>query len=362
MSHQGRKHSQRQKPRRSAKIGLPPGTVQTDPTAEATTIRAMCYSSDALEEVDIARPSQIIPLLKRWPNVWVDIAGLGSAQVIAEVGQVLNLHPLAVEDSVHVHQRAKVDDFGDHLFVVARMSNPGEKHVTEQCSLFLRTGMLVTFQERIGDSWGPIRERLRAGRGPLRVQRVDYLAYLLLDAMIDSYFPTLEIIGDQLDEYDERLADSDLSQNFQQLHDTRHQLLSLRRAIRPHRDMVNELIRDDCQFIAPETRVFLRDCHDHVIQLLDMVESYRELTADLREFQMSLVGNRMNEIMKVLTVISTLFMPLSFIVGLYGMNFNTDSPWNMPELNWRMGYPFVFGLMLASIVGMLYFFRRRGWF
>jgi len=158
------------------------------------------------------------------------------------------------------------------------------------------------------------------------------------------------------------LADDDLTPNFQQLHQTRHQLLSLRRAIRPHRDMVNELVRDDCEFISSETRVFLRDCYDHVIQLLDMVESYRELTADLREFQMSLVGKRMNEIMKVLTVISTLFMPLSFIVGLYGMNFNTASPWNMPELNWRLGYPFSLCLMLASIVGMLYFFRRRGWF
>lgn len=362
MRHHGRHNSHRQKPRRSSKVGLPPGTVLTDPAAEQTKIRAFCYSADALEEVEIARPSQIAPLLKRWPNVWVDIAGLGTAHVISEVGQALNLHPLAVEDSVHVHQRAKVDDFGDHLFIVARMSNPGEKHITEQCSLFLRTGMLVTFQERIGDSWGGIRDRLRSARGPLRNQGVDYLAYLLLDAMIDSYFPTLEAIGDRLDEYDERLAENDLKQDFQQLHDTRHQLLSLRRAIRPHRDMVNELIRDDCHFVTPETRVFLRDCYDHVIQLLDAVESYRELTADLREFQMSLVGNRMNEIMKVLTVISVLFMPLSFIVGLYGMNFNTDSPWNMPELNWRLGYPFVFGLMLASTAGMLYFFRRRGWF
>ncbi len=362
MTHYGKRNGRRQKPRRSTKVGLPPGTIQTDPNAEETKIRAICYGSDALEEVAITRASQIAPLLKRWPKVWIDIAGLGSAQTISELGHSLNLHPLAVEDSVHVHQRAKVDDFGDHLFIVARMSNPGEKHVTEQCSMFLRTGMLVTFQERMGDSWGSIRDRLRLGRGPLRTQGVDYLAYLLLDAMVDSYFPTLEAIGDQLDEYDERLADEDLTPNFQQLHQTRHQLLSLRRAIRPHRDMVNELVRDDCQFITSETRVFLRDCYDHVIQLLDMVESYRELTADLREFQMSLVGKRMNEIMKVLTVISTVFMPLSFIVGLYGMNFNTNSPWNMPELNWWFGYPFSLGLMLASIVGMLYFFRRRGWF
>ncbi len=362
MAGHGRRHGRAQKPRRSSSVGLPPGTISTDPQAEATKIRAVCYSPDAIEEYDELRPNQIVGLAQRWPNIWVDVAGLGSSNVISDLGHLLNLHPLAVEDSVHVHQRAKVDDFGDHLFVVARMSNLGEKHVTEQCSMFLRTGMLVTFQERLGDSWGSIRERLRSARGPLRSQGTDYLAYLLLDAIVDSYFPTIEAIGDQLDEYDELLAKNDLSQNFQQLHEIRHQLLSLRRAIRPHRDMVNELVRDDCQFISPGTRVFLRDCYDHVIQLLDMVESYRELAADLREFQMSLVGNRMNEIMKVLTVLSTLFMPLSFIAGLYGMNFNTDSRWNMPELNWTMGYPFALGLMLASALGMLYFFRRRNWF
>ena len=362
MKQHSRRSGRRQKARRSAKVGLPPGTIQSDPSADETKIRAICYGPSGLEELEISRPSQLPALLKRWPNVWIDVTGLGSAQTISELGQILNLHPLAVEDAVHVHQRAKVDDFGDHLFIVARMSNPSERYTTEQCSIFLRAGMLATFQERAGDNWGSIRDRLRLGRGPLRSQSVDYLTYLLLDAMVDSYFPTLEAIGDQLDDYDSRLGENDLSQNFQQLHDTRHQLLSLRRAIRPHRDMVNELVRDDCQFISLETRVFLRDCHDHVIQLLDMVESYSELAADLRAFQMSLVGQRMNEIMKVLTVISTLFMPLSFLVGLYGMNFNTASPWNMPELNWRYGYLFSLGLMLATTVGMLYFFRRRGWF
>ena len=362
MGAHGRRNGKQQKPRRSSKVGLPPGTVRTDPNAEATRVRAICYREDAIEEYDVLRPAQIIELQKKWPNLWIDVSGLGSADIVSELGQVLKLHPLAVEDAVHVHQRAKVDDYGDHLFVVARMSNPGEKHVTEQCSLFLRTGMLVTFQERFGDNWNSVRDRLRSGRGPLRQQGSDYLAYLLLDSMIDSFFPTLETIGDCLDEYDEKLANTDLSQNFQQLHDTRHQLLSLRRAIRPHRDMVNELIRDDCPYIRTETRVFLRDCYDHVVQLLDMVESYRELTADLREFQMSLMSNRMNEIMKVLTVLSTLFLPISFIAGLYGMNFDTRSPWNMPELGWFLGYPFALGLMLASTFGMLAFFRRRGWF
>jgi magnesium transporter len=322
----------------------------------------MCYTEEALQEFKTIRPSQIPQLRKNWTNIWIDVSGLGSAGVVSELGQVLDLHPLAVEDAVHVHQRAKADNFGDHLFIVARMAHLGEDHLTEQCSFFLCDGMLVTFQERAGDSWGGIRERLRAGRGPLRTQGADYLAYSLLDAIVDSYFPTLEVIGDQLDEYDERLAESDLTQDFQRLHDIRHQLLSLRRAIRPHRDMVNELVRSDCTFIRTETRVFLRDCFDHVIQLLDLVESYRELTADLREFQMSLVSNRMNEIMKVLTVLATLFMPLSFIAGVYGMNFDRQSQWNMPELGWPFGYVFALSLMAGTATSMLLFFRRRGWF
>jgi magnesium transporter len=361
MASQGRR-KRLQRPRRSRKVGLPPGTIHVDPAAEATKIRAVCYSADALEEFELERPTQLVDLQSHWPNIWVDVTGLGSASVIADIGQVLKLHPLALEDAVHVHQRAKVDDFGDHVFLVARMSNPGEKHSTEQCAFFLRRGLLVTFQERFGDNWGGVRDRLRSRRGPLRTRGTDYLAYSLLDATVDSYFPTLETIGDRLDEYDEQLADNELNQSFKELHEMRHQLLSLRRAIRPHRDMLNELIRDDCPFITNETRVFLRDCYDHVIQLLDMVDSFRELTGDLREFQMSLVGNRMNEIMKVLTVLSTLFMPISFIAGLYGMNFNTNSPWNMPELDWRFGYLFSLSLMLASVFGMLYFFKRRGWF
>lgn len=354
--------NKRHRSRRSSKVGLPPGTIQTDPAAEPTRIRVLCYSDSAAEEVVLANLRQLSGLQSRWPRVWIDVTGLGTASVVTDLGHQLKLHPLALEDAVHVHQRAKVDDYGDHLFVVARMSNPGEVHITEQCSFFLRDGLLVTFQERLGDSWDSIRRRILDGRGPLRSRDTDYLAYMLLDAMVDSYFPTLEAIADVLDEYDERLTQRDVQGNFQGLHEIRHQLLALRRAIRPHREMVNELIRDDCPFVREETRFFLRDCFDHVIQLLEMVESYRELTADLREFQMSLVSNRMNEIMKVLTVLSTLFMPVTFIAGVYGMNFDTSSPWNMPELHWAFGYPFALGLMLASTFGMLYFFWRRGWF
>ena len=357
-----KRHRAKMKLRRRSKVGAAPGTINTDPNAEQTVIRVICYSHNAIHEQGITRVAELSAILGKWPMIWVDVSGLGTATTIAQLGDLLQLHPLALEDVVNVHQRAKVDAFLDHMFIVARMCNPNEGYNTEQISFFLKTGLIVTFQERMGDSWDPIRERIRLGRANLRNNGVDFLAYALLDAVIDSYFPIVDGIGDQLDQYDEQLAQSDPQSQFHGLHEVRHKLLALRRAIRPHRDMINELVRDDLPLIAIETRVFLRDCFDHVIQLLDLVDTYRELTADLREFQMSMISNRMNEIMKVLTVISTIFMPLSFIAGLYGMNFDTRSPWNMPELGWHYGYPFAFSLMIASVLGMLYYFRRQRWF
>jgi magnesium transporter len=346
--------------RRARKIGVAPGTVSSDPNAQPTTVRVMCYSQNAVYEQPIQHVAELKTLLGKWPIIWIDLAGLGDASLIMQLGDLLQIHPLALEDAVNVHQRAKVDAFKDHLFMVARMCNPGEGHNTEQVSFFLKEGILMTFQERPGDCWDPVRERIRQGRGNLRVSGVDYLAYALMDGVIDSYFPAVDGIGSQLEEYDELLAQTEVMSSqtrFAGLHDVRHQLLGLRRAIRPHRDMINELIRDNLPLFTIETKVFLRDCFDHVIQLLDLVDSYRELTADLREFQMSLIGLRMNEIMRVLTVISTIFMPLSFIAGLYGMNFD-----HMPELHWGFGYGFALTLMVATAGGMLWFFRRQGWF
>jgi len=361
MNNNGIRKRSKMKLRRSNRVGSAPGTVNTDPNAQATSIRVMCYSPNAIHEQAITSVNELRGILNKWPMIWIDVCGLGTASTILQLGELLSLHPLALEDSVNVHQRSKVDAFIDHLFIVARMCNPGEGHVTEQVSFFLKAGVLITFQERAGDCWDPVRERIRAGRGNLRTSGVDYLAYALLDSVVDSYFPTVDAIGEQLDSYDEQLDSADSRARYHGLHEVRHQLLGLRRSIRPHRDMINELIRDDLPLIGIETRVFLRDCFDHVIQLLDLVDTYRELTADLREYQMSLNSHRMNEIMKVLTVISTIFMPLSFIAGFYGMNFDS-SPWNMPELHWHYGYLFAIGLMLATVMGMLWYFRRKGWF
>lgn len=347
--------------RRRSKPGTAPGTITVDPNAQPTKIRVMAYSASAIHETDLQSVDQLKPLLQHWPITWVDVTGLGSAEVIQELRHLFDLHPLAIEDVVNVHQRAKIEQYSDHVFIVARMCNPEDDVHTEQISLFLKDGVLVTFQERPGDCWNPVRERLRQARGRIRSSKVDYLCYALIDSIVDSYFPIVDKLSDRLDDLDEEVTKRVHNSQMHRVHDLRAELLALRRAIRPHREMINELTREECSMISGETRLFFRDCYDHVIQVIDLVDTYRELTADVRDFYMSSVSNRMNEIMKVLTIIATIFMPLSFIAGVYGMNFDTESPWNMPELKWHYGYPLVWVIMLLTVVGFLAFFKRKGW-
>lgn len=321
----------------------------------------MAYSASGMHETQIQSAEQLRPLLQHWPVTWVDVSGLGTLEKLNEIGQLFGFHALAMEDVVNVHQRAKVEPYTDHLFIVARMCNPEDKTRTEQICLFLKAGVLVTFQERPGDCWDPVRERLRHARGRIRSSDSDYLAYALLDSIVDSYFPIVDELSDRLDALDEEVTANVHNSQMRRVHDLRGELLALRRAIRPHRELINELTRECVPIVTPETRVFFRDVYDHVIQVIDLVDTYRELTSDVRDFYTSSVGNRMNEIMKVLTIIATIFMPLSFIAGVYGMNFDTDSPWNMPELSWTYGYQFALLVMLMTAGGFLGYFKRKGW-
>ncbi len=347
--------------RRRSQPGTPPGTIAVDPNAQPTRIRVMAYSTAAIHETDLMSVDQLKPLLQHWPVIWVDVTGLGNAVLIQELGTLFGFHALALEDVVNVHQRAKVEEYSDHLFIVARMCNPEDEVHTEQISLFLKQNVLITFQERPGDCWNPVRERLRHSRGRLRSSEADYLCYALMDSIVDSYFPIVDMLSDRLDDLDEEVTRRVHNSQVHRVHDLRAELLALRRAIRPHREMINELTRVECKFVSSDTRLFFRDCYDHVIQVIDLVDTYRELTADVRDFYMSSVSNRMNEIMKVLTIIATIFMPLSFIAGVYGMNFNTDFPLNMPELNSPWGYPLCLTAMVLTVVGFLWYFKRKGW-
>jgi magnesium transporter len=358
------RRKKRRKPhfRRQTKPGASPGTIAAHPDAPRPVIDVIAYDAGSFTEQSITNVEELPAYLKRYGVTWVNIDGLGDAAVIRRLGEIFHLHPLALEDVVNAHQRPKVEPYDEQLFIVARMVHQGEQLDTEQISIFLGPNYVLTFQEgRPGDCLNAMRERIRKDSGKIRRMKPDYLAYAILDAIIDSYFPLVEHYGDRLDALEMEMTANAAAAISNRIHDVRSDLLLLRRCVRPHREALNMLVRDPHPLIADETRIFLRDCYDHTIQLIDLLEVYRETCVDLRDFHISLVSNRMNEIMKVLTVIATIFMPLSFITGLYGMNFDTRLPGNMPELGLPYGYVLALGGMAAVAIGFFLYFYRKGW-
>ncbi|HVA46694.1 MAG TPA: magnesium/cobalt transporter CorA [Pirellulales bacterium] len=341
--------------------GMPPGALHIPADARAPVLHAVAYHGDDFIEKQLQQPEEVVELLEAWPVVWLNVAGVGDADTITRLGQIFKLHPLALEDVVHLHQRAKVDQYDQRLFIVARMAQLNEGLETEQLSMFVGDKFVLTFIEDPGDCFEAVRERLRGG-GRLREAGPGYLAYSLLDAVVDSYFPIVESYAERLDRLEDRVIARPSRRAVAEIHSAKHDLRSLRRIVWPLREAVNSLVRDPSPFVDEETRVHLRDCYDHLVQIIDLVETYRELCSDLTDLYLSSLSNRMNEVMKVLTIIATIFMPLGFITGLYGMNFHTDrSRWNMPELSWPYGYPYALGLMALTVLAMLWYFRRKGW-
>ncbi|MCA9074855.1 MAG: magnesium/cobalt transporter CorA [Planctomycetaceae bacterium] len=348
--------------RKRGKPGARPGTVIADPHALQPTINVLTYDADHFEEHRLNHVDELAPVLADDRMTWVDIDGLGDASTIEKVGELFNIHGLVQEDIVNVHQRAKVEEYDDHLFIVARMVQLDVQLQTEQISLILGDNFVITFQERPGDCLDPVRHRLRNKLGIIRERGADYLTYALLDAILDGYFPVLENYGDQLDSLEEQLLERPKSSVIARIHRMRSEFFILRKSIWPHREMVNALMRESTPRITDETRIYLRDCYDHALQLIDLTDTSREIASDLRDFNLSQISMRQNDIMKVLTITATIFIPLNFIAALYGMNFDSSvSPWNMPELKFRYGYPMALGFMLAAAVGLLAFFQYRGW-
>jgi magnesium transporter len=353
----------RRRQRRHTPPGTPPGTLEADPTAPRPILTVIAYSPTEVLERRIEDPSEICALLGKFKVVWLNVDGLGDANIVAKIGQAFEIHRLALEDVLHVHQRPKVEVYEGYRYVVARMIQRGDLLDTDQLSLFLGKNFVVTFQEKAGDGFDRIRERIRGKKGNLVVSGADYLAYALLDAVIDEYFPVLESIGERLEDLEERLVLSPHPSMLPVVHNMRRDLLTLRRSVWPLREAVSFLLRDDSDSLFQrETRPYLADCYDHTVQLMDLVETYREVASGLMEIYLSSMSHRMNEVIKVLTIISTIFIPLTFLAGVYGMNFDgTVSPWNMPELRWKYGYFACLGVMALTVLGMLVYFRRKGW-
>jgi magnesium transporter len=334
-----------------------------DPAAPSSDLHLFAYGAGEPVEKRTRDPRDILPLLEKYPVTWVHVECAGDAALVNELGQMFKLHRLALEVVVHVHQRAKAESYGSYYFIVARMPDPNRTWTTEQMSFFLGDRFVLSFGEWAGpDCLEPVRARIRAGWTGSRATRPDYLVYTLIDAIVDHYFPLVEECGERLDALEAEVMGGPTADVMPRMHTIKRDMMTVRRAIWPLRDAVNTLLRDPTPLIADETRDYLRDVHDHTIQIVDLVESYRDISSGLTDVYLSSVSQRTNEIMKVLTVLSTIFMPLTFIVGVYGMNFDTDvSPWNMPELHWYWGYPAVLVACGLVTAGMLLFFYRRGW-
>jgi magnesium transporter len=271
---------------------------------------------------------------------------------------------MVMEDILNTKQRPKVEFFPDYVFITSKMVKLDQNRMgdIEQVSLILGKGFVISFQEWKGDVFDPIRDRIRTHRGKIREKGADYLAYALIDSIVDNYFPVLGSLSDEMDRIEENLRKDLKEKDLKRIHSIRRSIVSLKRAIWPLREGVSNLMREDSPLISEEVHPFLRDIYDHTIQVMDNVDSMRDVSTGLMELYMSLSSNRMNEIMKVLTIIATIFIPLTFIAGIYGMNFNTDSsPLNMPELEWYFGYPLALLVMLMMSIGMVIYFKRKRW-
>jgi magnesium transporter len=290
--------------------------------------------------------------------LWVDVNGIHDADIIGRIGTVFGLHPLLLEDVLNANQRPKLEEHGEHLFLVLRMLLAGADHTVEmeQVSVVLGARYVLTFQERSRDTFDPVRRRLAEPASRLRQQGADFLAYALVDTIVDNYFAVLEGIGDRIEELEDIVVAAPDREALTAIYEVKRTLAELRRAIWPLRDALGTLARGDSPRVTAPTLPYLRDVADHAIRTLDTIETYRDTAATLIDMYMSSVSNRLNDVMRVLTVIATVFIPLTFIVGIYGMNFAY-----MPELAWRWGYPGVWAVMVGTVLGLLVFFRRRGW-
>ena len=349
--------------RRAETQGKAPGSLVHvgDQKIDQVRLRLIDYDDAQLTERELETLEEAVPLKDRPTVTWINVDGLHDTGVIAQVGELFGIHPLVLEDILNTGQRAKLEDFGDYVYVVIKMLawNDAVKEIrSEQLSILVGPHWVISFQERAGDVFEPLRTRIRGHKGRVRDLGPAYLGFALLDAVVDNYFGILEQIGEELEPLEERvLVDPDAA-SIQTLHKWKREMVVLRRAVWPLREVASGLARDDIPLVPEHAVPFLRDLHDHTLQVADTVDGIREMLSSLLDLHLTMVSNRMNEVMKVLTVIATIFIPLTFVAGIYGMNFE-----HMPELGWAWAYPYGFwGVMGAIGAGLLWFFRRKKWF
>ncbi|RIJ37021.1 magnesium/cobalt transporter CorA [Pontibacter oryzae] len=370
-----RKHMPKRNKILERKAGTKPGTLAIPAEAFAPRFFLMSFNEHMFEEVETHTYQELLHKVRSVPDArhWIDIRGYADQAVLEQVMQDFGIHALQMEDVINDYQRPKVEDFDQNrLFIITRMLrwSPEFKTLDDvQLSLFTGPNYVLSLQSDYGDCLDPLRERIRVGKGVIRQRPTMYMAYAMLDVVLDYYFPVMADIGIHIEDLETQVLREPSKATLSQILDLKSELVKLRRITWPERDLMNELLRMDDETIPDSLKVYFRDAYDHAVQLIDLVDNHKEMTSSLVELYMSTVSNRMNEIMKVLTIISSIFIPLSFIVGLYGMNFSHQDPdtghtlrYNMPELYQPFAYPILLGFMAILILLQLYFFYKKGWF
>jgi magnesium transporter len=348
-------------PHRRSPVGAPPGTLVPDANASPTAIRLITITNETATETSGVSLDDVRKAMKSGDRVWVDVIGLADLELIARIGELFEMDPLAVEDVANTDQRPKVDVYDHHPLIVVHMFDGKNVDSKEQFAISFNKNHVVTFQERPGDCLEPVRRRLASPVGRIRKRGAPYLVYAILDTILDSYFPLLEAIGDELEEIEDAITTDPKPRDVARLHAIKRDLLVVKRALWPSREMLSALSREEIGLIPRDVHQYLRDTYDHAVQLIDVTETYRELATGLLDLYLSSVSTKMNEVMKVLTIISTIFIPLGFLAGIWGMNFDPDSAWNMPELELPYGYPLALGVMATIAIGLLLVFRWKRW-
>lgn len=348
--------------KRSKKIGLPPGTLIHigDKKIENVEITLISYDEAQYQEREIKKIEECFPFKDKPVVTWLNINGIHDAEIMGKIGEHFGLHPLLLEDIMDTDQRPKIEDFGDYIFIILKMiycCNEKKNEIEiEQVSLILGLNFVISFQERAGDVFNSIRERIRRGKGRMRKSGADYLAYTLIDAIVDNYFVILEGTGEKIEEMEEKLVTNPTPNTLQGIHNLKRDMIFLRKSVWPLREIISGLERTESSLIEESTGIYLRDVYDHSIQVIDTIETFRDMISGMLDIYLSSISNKMNEVMKLLTIIATIFIPLTFITGVYGMNFVY-----MPELQLRWGYFATLLIMAVVSVFMLIYFRKKKW-
>jgi len=348
--------------KRSQKAGLPPGTLIHigEKKREEPKITILDYDEAQFQEREAKSTKECFPFKEKPTVTWINVEGLHQVEVLERLGGCYGLHPLVLEDILNTDQRPKMEDYGEYIYVVLKMLNYDDKSgqiEAEQISLILGQNFVLSFQEgKEGDVFGLLRERLRGGKGRIRKMGADYLAYSLIDSVVDHYFIILERLGERVEFLEEELVTEPTTKTLQEIYNLKREMIFLRKAIWPLREVISGLERGESSLIQQNTQIYFRDVYDHTIQVIDTIETFRDTVSGMLDIYLSSVSNRLNAVMKVLTIIATIFMPLTFLAGIYGMNFK-----NMPELEWRWGYPLVWMIMMAIGILMLIYFRKKKW-